>query len=751
MIPQELISTYFKNFNYWVTIRMLKNILNLNKEKYFDIIILLLAGFWGGIYAIYLLKNDINPTQMEWLFNSEDKAQSIIGWLYFKNDNWHWPITFTDSLAYPTGSSIAYTDSLPIFAVFFKIFSPFFADNFQYFGLVILLNIVLQFFWGAKLGALFSRGSLFCAMGAGLLFMLAPPLVWRLHGHLALTSHWLILASLWTYFQLVNIGNNKNIIKIVIFQAILLLFSAGIHPYLSVMVLLIVISSHIQTFCLQRITMTKLVILVFSFLILLIFGWYFFGYFMTDGSEGGSYGLYSLNLNALFNPMDEYSRFVKPMPVNDGQYEGFNYLGIGIILLIFANMGVLIVKRNQLDLILVKQAFLHNWVLFTLALLLTLLALSNKVYWNKSLILYYPLPDILIDVISRFRASARFFWVVHYLIILAVLVISFKIWNHRQIKVLLTLVILIQFFDSVPLHNYVIQSGPLHSQSNILKSPEWLHLSKDYKKLIILPSYQCNAIESYPALEKIAALQNLKTNSARLARYNSSDIKLHCQQLLNSLQSGKMEKDAAYALDLKKTFNYYTKINADHNSSHYCNYLDGYVLCRLRKDTLEKPTLKLPISTYKIKETIYFTREGNNALNYQFGDWSSSEPSGTWTNGAEAHLLLKLSEPITDDLILNIEASPFVNEKHTQQKIDLLVNHHLVSQWTFKQGEIVSNNYQVPISKQLIDNSPFLQITFRILNPLSPQELGLSDDPRLLGLFVTRIQLYQKSSQSVNL
>jgi hypothetical protein len=193
---------------------------------------------------------------------------------------------------------------------------------------------------------------------------------------------------------------------------------------------------------------------------------------MTDGSEGDSYGFYSLNLNALFNPIDEYSRFVKPMPVNDGQYEGFNYLGIGIILLIFANMGVLIVKRNQLDFILVKQAFRQNWVLFTLAILLTLLALSNKVYWNKSLILHYPLPDLLINVISRFRASARFFWVVHYLIILAVLIISFKIWNHRQIKVLLTLVILIQFFDSVPLQNSVIQSGPLHSQSNILKSPE---------------------------------------------------------------------------------------------------------------------------------------------------------------------------------------------------------------------------------------------------------------------------------------
>ena len=192
----------------------------LNKNQLIishNIIIFIYALLFGGLYASYLIGNKLNPSDIDWLLASRDPAQHFLGWVFFRNDSWHWPLTFTQDLLYPTGTSIAYTDSIPLFAIVFKLFSPVLPARFQYFGLYIFLSFILQFFWGAKLGQLFSRNSLFCATASGLLFMLAPPLNLRVHGHIALTSHWLILASIWSYIRLSN--DFKNLSKILLFQS----------------------------------------------------------------------------------------------------------------------------------------------------------------------------------------------------------------------------------------------------------------------------------------------------------------------------------------------------------------------------------------------------------------------------------------------------------------------------------------------------------------------------------------------------
>lgn len=85
-------------------------------------ILILSAIFWGGLYSFYLLGNHINFTNISWLFNKEDVAQAMIGWQYFRNDSWYWPLTHTQYLAYPTGAEISYTDSIPIFAFFLNYF-----------------------------------------------------------------------------------------------------------------------------------------------------------------------------------------------------------------------------------------------------------------------------------------------------------------------------------------------------------------------------------------------------------------------------------------------------------------------------------------------------------------------------------------------------------------------------------------------------------------------------------------------------
>lgn len=54
------------------------------------------------------------------------------------------PLGCTDYLSYPNKMSVVFTDSIPCFAVLFKILSPVLPDEFQYFGLWGMLCFVLQ-------------------------------------------------------------------------------------------------------------------------------------------------------------------------------------------------------------------------------------------------------------------------------------------------------------------------------------------------------------------------------------------------------------------------------------------------------------------------------------------------------------------------------------------------------------------------------------------------------------------------------
>ena len=38
----------------------------------------------------------------------------------YRNSDWHFPIGMIDSLVYPNQTSVIYTDSIPLFAIFFK-------------------------------------------------------------------------------------------------------------------------------------------------------------------------------------------------------------------------------------------------------------------------------------------------------------------------------------------------------------------------------------------------------------------------------------------------------------------------------------------------------------------------------------------------------------------------------------------------------------------------------------------------------
>ena len=99
-------------------------------------IIYIIAALLGAvafvvIYGIYVL----NPFYTDWLITGGDLSQHYLGWEYFRRSEWLFPIGLTNQVAYPAETSVIYTDSIPLFAVIFKLFTRGISGRFQYFGL----------------------------------------------------------------------------------------------------------------------------------------------------------------------------------------------------------------------------------------------------------------------------------------------------------------------------------------------------------------------------------------------------------------------------------------------------------------------------------------------------------------------------------------------------------------------------------------------------------------------------------------
>ncbi len=200
-----------------------------------------LAGGWA-LYALLVMgRGPLNPRNIDWL--GEDAAQHYIGWELLRQDpHWHWPLMYTNRWGYPVGDSVALVDVNPWMALPFKVLSPLLPEPFQYFGIEAVLTCALQFFFALRLFRLFLGANLWGIVIAGLFFLIAPPLSFRLKFHYCLSNHWLLLAALLVFFQAQQ--ESPGTVRRFIVSA-LLLGGLGIatNPYIAFQILLVMLAA----------------------------------------------------------------------------------------------------------------------------------------------------------------------------------------------------------------------------------------------------------------------------------------------------------------------------------------------------------------------------------------------------------------------------------------------------------------------------------------------------------------------------
>jgi hypothetical protein len=356
----------------------------------------------------------VDPQEVEWIMHGKDGRWFYLTFEFFRREPWTWPPGRVTSLYYPVGTSVGNTDSVPLLSLPLKLVNTWLPDEFQFLGFWMLACVALQ---GAFAGLLMrAAGGSWPYQSLGVFFFLlspsAVPSVERVGLH---TGRWLTLAALWLSVRPAG--------RLALAAWAVVIAVAGLtHPYTCVMVAPMAVAYYARRCAIERTLSVPHAILSLAALALLLGScWWLSGYFAVSSIAAlkGSLGHWSMNLLAPINPMG-WSSFLPAQPTaTTGQYEGFHYLGLGVLLLIPLAALLLIWLPPS------RATVAKSAPLLVVALFLTVLALSPKVTAGSRVL--FELPQAPFAPFAPFRASGRLFLPVVWMLTFA----SLRIFARR--------------------------------------------------------------------------------------------------------------------------------------------------------------------------------------------------------------------------------------------------------------------------------------------------------------------------------
>jgi Uncharacterised nucleotidyltransferase len=119
--------------------------------------------------------------------------------------------------------------------------------------------------------------------------------------------------------------------------------------------------------------------------------------------------------------------------------------------------------------------------------------------------------------------------------------------------------------------------------------------------------------------------------------------------------------------------------------------------------------------------------------------WSFAESEGRWTDGAEATLALRRSTE-EGDLAIDVTALPLLHTEHPVLDVEIWANDRRIDTWGYRLDQEAPASRRLIVPEHSLAHRDVLELGFVFRDPCRPMELGLSDDPRRLGLFVRELR-----------
>ncbi len=523
-------------------------------------LVVLFGVLWARALGLTALAD---PTFLDWMIEG-DWLGHLFGWLFTRNGPWGLPLAQAPELVAPAGSSAALTDAIPLLSVAGKLLSPFFGERLQLFGAWMVLGVIGT----GVAGVLVCRAWLhdWVSLGlAGCLFVMNPIVSTR-YGHPPFFAFWMLTGlvgtALWPVTSLASARRTAAVTLALGFLA------SATNAYLAVMAAALVGASLARlAVVLRRFAAGEAAAWLVSGPAVVVGALWLFGFvsgarsapMQTLAIEG--FGQFSADLLTFVNPAT-WSRLLPALGMGPRQYEGYAYLGLGVLGLL-AVRGLLLARRRPTKLELLGLAPLALAALAT-----SFYALSNHVTVGGTRVadlsgLYAPLGSWP----SVFRSSGRFVWPLHaWLTIIAALAVA-PLATLPARRLVLAAGVLVQLVDFDP------GRTPLHKGFRVFepfRDPTW-QLLGDYRHVVIHPvQIQWTCPFNHELVAKLsweAYRQRVSINSGHVGRAPpGTDCTRH-------LGPAELRDDTVY-------LPYFPQYLQDFQRAGYvCGPVEGFTLC----------------------------------------------------------------------------------------------------------------------------------------------------------------------------
>ncbi len=705
-------------------------------------ILLFISLFIASLYALTFIDiSYIKGIGPYWTEPYGDRITNLIGLEYFINDNWRNPLFYVKNLSIPEGANIIFTDSIPILALISKIFYKISGYSFNYFGIYVFLCFPLIAFFAARSSAELNLTKFIPFIV--ILCVVNPALLIRV-GHASLMGHFLIIWAIYIYIMLYKYPNKKTIyLQLIILPALTLL----IQSYFIIMVLPFTISILLQNFKDKRILFKNLfTIFIFKFSIIFFIA-YFIGLIGGDvpSSRAWGFGYYSMNaLSPFIPPKENLPNFLINLIKWDGnnyswdetggQYEGYNYLGGGLLFLLIIN---LIFSTKYIH----YYAGRHSY-LFASLVCLVILSLSNIVYIGNFKISLDFLFDFFKIITDHFRTSGRLFWPVYYVLVLFFILLIARRFSFSKSLIIISIATSIQLMDTELLRSnasYALKQ----SFKQDLNKDHWLKLFNRHDFVYQYPSYQCGGLfgnwpENNINLELLLLLSkvNIPTNSAYLARNNRDCIAEKIEAL-----SPKFQDEGLYIYSKNFPIHSVNGINDFHG---FCRSFDHGFVCSKKWKLFQSEELQyfkeiiiselVPILNFN---TVYNFNIDGNGLKYIQSGFYSPEIWGSWGSSPNLFIIFSNFGDLNKINEFRLSSYSFTSPNSVIVKI----NDVIIGKILYFEPSLTLKINKLPIPHNTLKRNGLNKIEFISENSSSPFSLGVSDDKRNLGFGLIEFEI----------
>lgn len=518
------------------------------KKIWFIYGMLLGAACFIAVYGVLCL----NPMNDSWIMYKADQdiRQHYLGWCFFRKTAWGFPIGMIKGLSSPIDVSVIYTDSIPLFALIFKLLNPVLPQTFQYLGWFGLMSFALTGGFAALLVRRVCNNKVIAAI-APVCFVLSSVMLKRMFYHTSLSAQWIILMCLYILLDGVAYFSASRQRKI--YRNIGLL-CVGIHIYfLPIVAGFIVLASFERAINEKKIfkNLTTAFLNLISFACWSLLFMWILGAFNIEASKKYAIGEFGANLNTFIN-QNGMGKILPDMGLlYEFQYEGAAYLGLGILILIVLEIVYCLYKRKY------KGALVGHSMRITLlfgAVVFFMVSVSPTFSIGNKLILRVPYPELISNLLGNFRSNGRFIWPAYYIIILSTFWICAKIvkeYNDEKVIkiavcVMLTICMAINLYD---LSDYMKGRHDKFTQTENKYDNTFSHYLgesiADYKHFAVL--YDNVSVIQHAAY--YAYYHDMTLNCFYYARDIDEQILAQRNAIFTNLEKGIFDKDTVYVFD----------------------------------------------------------------------------------------------------------------------------------------------------------------------------------------------------------